>query len=292
MHAKKWNISILVIFVLLASSLLGVLAMNFVQSMMKQSATVYNYYQSYYLAKAGIELSLPELSHRGIWFEQSMSGLDILSGNFLCKEKCDMSFTLLGMSTVLGQQSVWISGCQSPFVLTEGSSLVVPLFRDRFSWSISAWFTSPIVYTNLYGALQHANLQSTSSAEVIFGMVVLSWEDLASDGIFFQTGDFPQWLSPFLDAFEQRFPTLLHISNLSNADISPYRFFFILSNPEDPPISFCLISQQALPMQQYLIKSQWRYNQQTLGLESVYRQAIPNFLLNGYLGFDVLGAIQ
>jgi hypothetical protein len=91
---KKGNISILVIFVLLASSLLGVLAMNFVQSMQKQSATVYNSYQSYYLAKAGIELGLSELGHRGIGFEQIFSDEVFLSGNFLCAGRCVLSFGL------------------------------------------------------------------------------------------------------------------------------------------------------------------------------------------------------
>ena len=93
MH-KKGNISILVIFVLLASSLLGVLAINFVQSMMKQSATVYNYYQSYYLAKAGVELGLAELGHRGVGFEQIFSDPLFMSGNFLCAGRCSMTFIL------------------------------------------------------------------------------------------------------------------------------------------------------------------------------------------------------
>lgn len=52
MKKKSGNISILVIFVLLASSLLGILSMNYVQQMMKQSSAVQSYYKSYYLAKA------------------------------------------------------------------------------------------------------------------------------------------------------------------------------------------------------------------------------------------------
>jgi hypothetical protein len=52
MKRKSGNVSILVIFVLLASSLLGILSMNFVKQMMEQSAVVTAYYKSYYLAKA------------------------------------------------------------------------------------------------------------------------------------------------------------------------------------------------------------------------------------------------
>ncbi|MEI7562882.1 MAG: hypothetical protein WCJ39_04170 [bacterium] len=59
-------------FVLLASSLLGVLTVTFVQHMIKQTDALYTYYQSYYLAKAGLEFSLAELPFRGIGFEYSV----------------------------------------------------------------------------------------------------------------------------------------------------------------------------------------------------------------------------
>ncbi|MEI7919292.1 MAG: hypothetical protein WCH65_03680 [bacterium] len=42
----------MVIFVLLASSLLGILSMSFVQQMMQQSTVVNSYYKAYYLSKA------------------------------------------------------------------------------------------------------------------------------------------------------------------------------------------------------------------------------------------------
>jgi len=73
MKKKSGNISILVIFVLLASSLLGILSMNFVQQMMKQSAVVHNYYKAYYLSKAGLEISLAQVASRDIGFEYIIS---------------------------------------------------------------------------------------------------------------------------------------------------------------------------------------------------------------------------
>ena len=73
MKKKSGNISILVIFILLASSLLGILSMNFVQQMMKQSAVIHSYYKAYYLSKAGIELGLTQIKHRGIGFNYTIT---------------------------------------------------------------------------------------------------------------------------------------------------------------------------------------------------------------------------
>ncbi len=281
----KWNISILVIFVLLASSLLGVLAMNFVQSMMKQSATVYNYYQSYYLAKAWVELSLAELGHRGIGFEQTFSDASFLSGNFLCAGRCSLTVGLSWTATNLSQQFWTDNTCQSPFVLSGWQSLIIPLFKDNFVGSLADGFTKPITYTNLYGALAAAEIQTTDLSQVTFGMVVLSGDDLAGNGIFFQTGNIKEGLTNFLTSFDSYFSSLAVLTDISNQEISPYRFLFMISNSSWEQISFCLAWPQALPTQQYYIQSQGTYDHQTLGLEAVYKQPIPDFLLNGYLQF-------
>lgn len=285
MYNKKWNISILVIFILLASSLLGVLAMNFVQSMMKQSATVYNYYQSYYLAKAWVELSLAELGHRGLGFEQTFSDPSFLSGNFLCAGRCSFSFGLSWTSTNLSQQFRTNETCQSPFVLSGGASLIIPLFKDKWVASLDEWFTLPIGYQNLYGALASATVETQSLDPVTFGIVVLSGEELAGNGIFFQTGILKEWPRLFLDSFGAYFWNLSSITNLSNENILPYRFYFLISNHASDQISFCLSAQQPLPTQQYYIKSQWVYDHQTLWLEAISKQPIPDFLINGYLDF-------
>ena len=283
MKYPKWNISILVIFVLLASSLLGVLAMNFVQSMMKQSATVYNYYQSYYLAKAWVELSLAELGHRGAGFEQTFSDPSFLSGNFLCAWRCTMSFDLSWTSTNLSQQFRTDSGCQSPFVLSGGASLIVPLFKDEWVVSLDAWFAPAISYQNLYGALVSATIETQSLDPVTFGMVILSGEELASNGIFFQTGNLKEWLRPFLISFDSYFWNLS--TNLSNENIFPYRLYFLISNQASREVSFCISAKEPLPTQQYYIKSQWIYDHQALWLEAISKQPIPDFLINGYLDF-------
>jgi hypothetical protein len=134
MKKKSGNISILVIFVLLASSLLGILSMNFVQQMMKQSATVHNYYKAYYLAKAGLELSLAQVTSRGVGFEYTISNEDaIVSGNFFSgfdQSIYSLSTQISGMSMMLSKNFWQSTGCDTPYILAPGDTTIVPLFRD------------------------------------------------------------------------------------------------------------------------------------------------------------------
>lgn len=282
---KKWNISILVIFVLLASSLLGVLAMNFIQSMMKQSATVYNYYQSYYLAKAWTELALAELGHRGVGFEQTFSDPNFLTGNFLCAGRCSMSFGLSWTSTNLSQQFWTDELCQSPFSLTKWASLILPVFRDTSDHDLPGNFASGVTYINLFPILDTLQLvvKAWSQKTITFGLLILSWEELASNGIFFRTGSLSDPdLSAFID--DATAYVVKQSIHYTKPDLSE-RFFFMISNSSSSNISFCLTAQKPLPTQQYYIKSRWTYDRQKLGLEAVYKQPIPDFLLNGYLNF-------
>jgi hypothetical protein len=91
-------------------------------------------------------------------------------------------------------------------------------------------------------------------------------------------------LQTFLTAFDTRFRGLLWLSSLAG-NIWIYKFFFMISNSSADPVNFCMTSPWVLSTQQYYIKSQWTYDQQTLWLEAMYKQPIPDFLLNGYANF-------
>ena len=104
------------------------------------------------------------------------------------------------------------------------------MFKDNFVGSLADGFTKPITYTNLYGALAAAEIQTTDLSQVTFGMVVLSGDDLAGNGIFFQTGNIKEGLTNFLTSFDSYFSSLAVLTDISNQEISPYRFLFMISN--------------------------------------------------------------
>jgi hypothetical protein len=99
--------------------------------------------------------------------------------------------------------------CQSPFVLSKGETLIVPVFADNLIGTLADGFLSPITYVNLYQSLQDATIVTSDTSQVTFGMLVLSGEELASNGIFFQQGMLKTDLQTFLTAFDTRFRGLL-----------------------------------------------------------------------------------
>lgn len=286
---KKWNISILVLFVLLASSLLGLLTMTFVQSMMQQTMTLTSYYQSYYLAKAGLEFSLAQLPSRGIGFEYVVgTWSDLVASNFFCATRwCDIVFSLSGTSRLLSQnfrESTW---CEHPFSLSAGGSLLVPLFQDITSGWAMLGFASGVTYQNLYSEdfYQQVWVQvvgSTSkTSPVVWGMLILSWEELYAQGIYFHTwdlADLPMFFTQFNDHIKQFADK--SFSTTTNKNF-PYKFYLMVSvQTGSSPLQFCLNAPAPLPTQQYYIKSIGKTSDQMIGLEAVYHQPIPDFLLN------------
>ena len=69
MKKIQGNILFIVMFILLLSSLISLLIVNYVRQIFTSSSLFYDYYQSYYLANAGIELGLTKIKHRGYGFE-------------------------------------------------------------------------------------------------------------------------------------------------------------------------------------------------------------------------------
>ncbi len=298
MNSKKGNISILVMFVLLASSLLGVLALSYIQQMMKSSSGITSYYKSYYLAKAGVELSLVEIKNRGIWFQTNLDGgSDFVIQNFLCGSHCKLTADIVGNSDWLSQSLE--SGCVHPFVLAQKESLVIPLFKDDFAWTLAEIFTKPIHYTNLAEVFKNDQLTFQSSwfaGNVIYGVLITSGEDLASDGIFFKA-----WSLTDLPAFRQQFEdylATLQDSTLSRNYASSYlidqwmKIYLLISNTDVSAQSFCVRvnndpneASVYLPTSKFFITSQWSFAQQSTDLNAVYAQPIPGFLLNTYLSY-------
>ena len=72
MFKYKGNILFIVMFMLLLSSLIGLLIVNYVRQIFASSSLFYDYYQSYYLANAGIELGLVKVKNRGYGFEDGV----------------------------------------------------------------------------------------------------------------------------------------------------------------------------------------------------------------------------
>ncbi len=306
MKRKSGNVSILVIFVLLASSLLGILSMNFVKQMMEQSAVVTAYYKSYYLAKAWIELWLSQISHRDVGFEYTVHTWDrIVRDNFFVGQEYELFTSISGTSALLSHQFWQSSGCDHPYEIAPGESFILPLFRDSFAASVIDTFMPPS-YTNL--ALLFKNNQITidvkNGGEVTYGMLILSWSELALNGAFFRPWTLSQWLDSFKDDFERYLSTIdaslyptesLLYKNYDKSWLidNGFALYLMISNTSDTKESFCLSVQQSmqlptryvLPTDEFFLYSQASYAHQTVALEASYAQPIPGFLFSAYTDY-------
>lgn len=303
---KKWNISILVIFVLLASSLLGILSMNFVQQMMKQSATVTSYYKAYYLSKAWIELGLTTIQHRGIWFAYVVdTGSAIILENFLTGATYSLSTTISGTASLLSKKfRQEHTGCDFPYVLSGGESLILPLFRDITSWPIANLFDTGMKYENLATIFKNNQIRFDSEFdwETTFGMLILSGDELSQNGMFFKKWTL-RWLSTFKDEFENYLGTLDSVQYPLESQLknnyekswlidNGFRMFLLVSNSSSTSQSFCVhveAKEPAVPGQTdilsadtFFLQSQASYGNQIVALDASYAQPIPWFLFTTY----------
>ncbi len=301
MH-KRGNISILVIFVLLASSLLGILSMNFVQQMMKQSTVVNSYYKAYYLSKAWIELWLSQLKHRGVGFEYTLLTWDmIFRDNFFSWFNYTLSTHLSGSASLLSKVFWQGSGCDHPYSLASGESLVVPLFRDNYLWSVAGTFMTWIHYQNLADLFKNdkIEIQNISSPDTAtFWLLILSGEDLYDNGVFFRSWSMNTTsLTEFKTAFESYMlwvDSVLANSYGSDTFVNNgFRMYLMLSNTAQIEQSLCLhtVSNSletiyVLPTDSFFIQSEASYANQNVALDASYAQPIPSFLFTTYSNYS------
>ena len=305
-HKRSWNISILVIFVLLASSLLGILSMNFVQQMIQQSARVFSYYKAYYIAKSWIELWLTQVATHDVGFQYLLTtGHRLIDENFVYGDTYDLAYSISGMAPLLSQNFWQSSGCTTPYRIAGGESMIIPLFRDASAWSLVDIFTQRS-YQNLASLFKNKQISFVSEHgwDVVYGMLILSWDQLATNGVFFRKWTLLWWLSDFVDDFDEYLSTIdpflypIESQLKQRYDTSwlidnGFTLYLMISNPSQSALSFCVNIQQSsqrpevsvLPTASYFLQSIGSYDGQIVALDALYAQPIPGFLFSTYTDY-------
>lgn len=302
MKKLNWNISILVIFILLASSLIGVLTTTYVRELLYYSDNINKYYKSYYMSKWWIELSLAQINNRWVWFEYELATwTNSIQNNFLCGLSCQLSNRIYGVSSIISNFLESGSWCNNLMTFSGGESIVIPLFRDMFVWSIYDSLELPISYNTLAFNLPHMYIKTDDlSRKVNLWIVFMTWNDIYDQWFFFkslllnedsikefvyQFEDYAKnvsiWNTPLSDEYKKQ-------KILEKSDLKP---FFILSNPENQSsIALCLIIKESienrgknlLPLTYYYIRNISNISDFDFWLESKLNQPIPSFLANTY----------
>lgn len=84
-YKKKWSILIITMFILIITSMIGILIVSYVKSMIAFTNKFHDYQSAFYMANAGLELQLIKKNNHWFGFESSMSSWSAtIKNNFDC----------------------------------------------------------------------------------------------------------------------------------------------------------------------------------------------------------------
>lgn len=268
----QWNISLLVILILLSTSIMSLLSINQIQHLMTYWNQTYNYFRAYYLAKAWNEVWLTELYHHEDGFESSIEKWDsIISYNFLWETSEEypewkyswfepyFTMNISGKFNYITNDPRAADNCneENKITLQKWEWIMLALFSDN---------TTKKTVKNLLTDVTIDNLENYANINWI------SFNPNLSNSVTF-------WL------FDEEFSNI-HVRNGNNLSNNKYNknikkpFLTIKNNNES--ISFC-IQWENLASPDSLITSIWHYWNIEVWLQTVIKKRIPSWTL------DVLG---
>ncbi len=266
-HPRRWNITIVVLLLMVASGLLALLTLQFVKHFLTSSNVLANYYKSYYMARGGLEAMLTEANLRGYGFQYDLWQTDIEKNYYdNCKESalCDMQGNVVAQGVAIydSPDSLISQACEPTEMISlqPGASSAYPLFYDR--WSSAN--------------LSFAPVQSEDYAKLDLG-----WFDITLSG----------WsLEAYLyDAGEGSFGRItasetVHLPGqdaLFAQQSLVHTHWLIVTNPQNntTAVSYCLNSDDAahkLVGNYTRITAQATYSDKTVGVTALKKFVFPS----------------
>jgi len=133
----RWNVTILALFILLASALTWVLVALYMKNFIRYSDEISSYEKTSYLAKAGTELWLAIVGSREVWVVYSIASWnDLMSWNFECPYPLNNEWICPQQPRFsLAIDWLWDSynNCVSEGLVTVKTwfSVIIPLFKEH-----------------------------------------------------------------------------------------------------------------------------------------------------------------
>lgn len=287
---KKWNISLLVLFVLVACSLLGIIAVQYTKHMAIQTNQVYNYYKTYYLAKWGSEIGLSLMQLRWIWYS-----LDIEENSDFVKQNISTWNTFsLNIQWNWSIISNWYPGdetCSNPIKIYSWQSFILPLFIDTpinietlQEKSLTEHFSEQKFYTNKSEFLKSIKIINSEPRNVNIWIIISSWWHLNELGIFFTDWIF-QWddfFEEFNEKIKEAFEKTSDYETINWTNLQNLQNYVIIANKDSQELSFCLELPEwnTLALTKTYISSFWSTNTKKMWLETIYQQPTPSYLID------------
>jgi hypothetical protein len=272
-HRIQGNILFIVMFMLLLSSLIWLLIVNYVRQIFSSNALFYNYYQAYYLANAGIEMGLTKIKHRGYGFEDAISSGSDINQLRNCKFKpCHNVYNIQANHTIVSDTITQPETCNNHYRYTKQpwQNLIVPLFGDMASQSEQGPFPrqyKSLTSQEITSIVLHA---SGNNLKYALGLLLANPQGEFVNSVVHIYQQDKVMLNSLTSSWD------LYTDNILSQIDSKNQGFLIVSNLSDQPLGLCIASNTNLPTSSVLLSSQGHYRDSIVSLQAIKQVAIPD----------------
>lgn len=276
----KGNVSLLVIFVLLASSVISLLSINQIQRLITYGNMTFNYFRAFYIAKAWTELWLTEVYYREDGFNQVLSGDFITTWNFLSGYEWfepHFNMTITGSFATL-TNDIRNSECndENKIRLTSWAWIMLSLFSDDTwkEWDLNQILSGDYMEITKLSDYTQLSLDRDSS-ELTFALFAYNKDN---DGFEYMTDIVVHtWtsLNSFFDKDDVKF--------FGSQNVGVDKKYLTIKNPGtwDEVAEFCITMEwDLIPYSDSLITVFWHYGDMEVWLQSIVKKWVPDWTLN------------
>lgn len=266
----KGNISLLVILILLASSVISLLSINQIQRLLTYWNMTFNYFRAFYLAKAWTELWLTEVYNSGDGFNHSISG-----DNLIIQD--NLVWTYSGFNPYFNMA---ITG--RFFHLTED----IRKSDECGSWNKIKLATWAWIMLSLFsddtGTRDIRKILSDNDADKKFSSLN-SFKNLSFEGpidseltfaFFTYSGD------EMTNIVVSTWKNLWNFLNEKSINAGE-KWYLTIKNSWNEDVEFCIkMGDELIPYSDYLVTVFWHYGDMEVGLQSIVKKWVPDWTLN------------
>lgn len=265
-HRKRWNITIVVLLLMVASGLLALLTLQFVKHFLTSGSLLDDYYKAYYMARGWLETLLTEANSRGYGFQHDLSQTTIQTNYY---NNCTASWLCKLQGGITSQ---WRSVSASVESLTSACS--ADHMISLAPWASSAY---PLFYDRWMGDnISFAPVQTADYEKLWVHGFEVSLDGGALDAYLYDAG---QGSFGQITASEHLTPP--SVSHLFSQQPLVYTHWLIITNPNtaNSAVSYCLQSDDAAQLlvgNFTNINSQATYRDKTVGVTAIKKFVFPS----------------
>ena len=265
----KGNISLLVILILLASSVISLLSINQIQRLITYGNMTFNYFRAFYLAKAGTELWLTEVYNSGDGFNSVVENeSDIVKDNLLSEYaefEPYFDMTITGSFYTLTNDIRESDKCSddNKIKLIPWAGIMLSLFSDE-----TKWIDNILSDNKTFKSLEGINELSISPED----------SDLTFAFFTYNNSD------EMVDIVVKKWWTLSNFLG-NNAkylvESNEIKKYLTIKNSWTEDVEFCVtMGNKLIPYSDSIITVFWHYGDMEVWIQSIVKKQVPDWTLN------------